>query len=128
MERNEITSPRTAAELLADMGLLEKEHMRVILLDSRNHVKDIVEVYKGAVNTSQVKIGEVFRPAVQQLASAIIAAHNHPSTDVSPSPDDVAVTRALVQAGQLLDIQLLDHLILGHGGKWCSLKEKGMGF
>ena len=108
-ERPLINSPADAAVLLQyEMGLLEKEHLKVILLDRRNHVLDIVQIYEGSVNSSQIRIGEVFRPAIQRMASAIIAAHNHPSTDNTPSPDDVAVTRAMVQAGKLLDIDLLD--------------------
>ena len=127
-ERPTINSPSDAAALVQhEMGLLEKEHLRVILLDTRNHVLDIVEVYHGSVNTSQVRISEVFHPAVQRLAPAIIVCHNHPSGDVSPSPDDVAVTCAMVQAGKLLDIDLLDHLVIGLG-KWASLKERGLGF
>lgn len=97
------------------------------LLDRRNHVVDIVQIYEGSVNSSQVRIAEVFRPAIQRMASAIIACHNHPSSDNTPSPDDVAVTRAMVQAGKLLDISLLDHLIVSIRG-FVSLKEKGLGF
>ena len=88
---------------------------------------DIIEVYQGSVNSSQVRVGEIFQPAVRRLASAIVVCHNHPSGDPTPSPDDVAVTRAIVQAGKLLDIELLDHLVIGQG-KWVSLKERGLGF
>jgi DNA repair protein RadC len=109
------------------MALLEKEHLRVILLDRRNQVLDIVEIYQGSVNSSQVRIGEVFRPAIQRLASAIVVCHNHPSNDNTPSPDDVAVTRAMVQAGKLLDIDVLDHLVISSRG-FVSLKERGLGF
>ena len=127
-ERPAINSPADAAALVQyDMSLLEKEHLRVFLLDRRNRVMDIVEIYQGSVNSSQVRVGEIFRPAIQRLASAIIICHNHPSSDPTPSPDDVAVTRAIVQAGRLLDIQVLDHLVIGHG-RWVSLKERGLGF
>jgi DNA repair protein RadC len=127
-ERPTINSPADAAALVQfEMSLLEQEHLRVILLDRRNHVLDIVEIYHGSVNSSQVRIGEVFRPAIQRMASAIIACHNHPSSDNTPSPDDVAVTRAMVQAGKLLDIDVLDHLILSTRG-FVSLKERGLGF
>ncbi|MGD0611284.1 MAG: JAB domain-containing protein [Anaerolineales bacterium] len=78
------------------------------MLDNRNHVLDIVEVYHGSVNSSQVRMAEVFKPAIQRMAPAIIATHNHPSADPTPSPDDISVTRAMVQAGKLLDIELLD--------------------
>ena len=127
-ERPVINSPADAAALvLTEMGMLEKEHLRTLLLDRRNHVLEIVEIYQGSVSSSQVRIGEVFRPAIQRMASAIVVCHNHPSGDPTPSPDDVAVTRAMVQAGKLLDIDLLDHLVIGHG-KWVSLKERGLGF
>lgn len=127
-ERPRINSPADAAALVQyEMGLLEKEHLRVLLLDRRNQVMDIVEIYQGSVNSSQVRVGEIFRPAIQRLASAIIVCHNHPSSDNTPSPDDVAVTRAIVQAGKLLDIELLDHLVISIKG-FISLKERGLGF
>jgi DNA repair protein RadC len=127
-ERPTINSPADAAALVqSEMGMLEKEHLRVLLLDRRNRVLEIVEIYQGSVNSSQVRVGEVFRPAIQRLASAIVVCHNHPSSDPTPSPDDVAVTRAIVQAGKLLDIDVLDHLVIAHT-RWVSLKERGLGF
>lgn len=127
-ERPTINSPADAAALVQyEMALLEKEHLRVLLLDRRNRVLDIEEVYQGSVNSSQVRVGEIFRPAVGRLASAIIVTHNHPSGDPTPSPDDVAVTRAIVQAGKLLDVECIDHLVIGQG-RWVSLKERGLGF
>ena len=127
-ERPSINSPADAALLVqAEMSLLEKEHLRVLLLDRRNRVLDIIEVYQGSVSSSQVRVGEIFQPAVSRMASAIVVCHNHPSGDPTPSPDDVAVTRAILQAGKLLDIELLDHLVIGQG-KWVSLKERGLGF
>ena len=128
-ERPMINSPADAAALVQyEMSLLEKEHLRVLLLDRRNRVLDIEEIYQGSVNSSQVRVGEIFHAAVGRLASSVIIVHNHPSGDPTPSPDDVAVTRAIVQAGKLLDIETLDHLIIGHAGKWVSLKERGLGF
>lgn len=127
-ERTTINSPADAAALVqAEMALLEKEHLRVLLLDRRNRVLDIIEVYQGSVSSSQVRIGEVFQAAISRNASSIIVVHNHPSSDPTPSPDDVAVTRAMVQAGKLLDISVLDHLVIG-GQRWVSLKERGLGF
>jgi len=127
-ERPTINSPADAAALISyEMSALEQEHLRVILLDRRNRVITITEVYKGSVNSSQVRVGEVFKEAVRQNASALIVIHNHPSGDPTPSPDDVAVTRAIVQAGKLLDVEVLDHLVIGQG-KWVSLKERGLGF
>ena len=127
-ERVSITSPSDAAALVQyEMGLLQQEYLKVMLLDTRNHVLDIVEVYHGSVNSSQVRIGEVMRPAVQRMATSMIVMHNHPSQDPTPSPDDVAVTRAMVQAAKLLDISLLDHLIICQH-RFVSLKERGLGF
>jgi DNA repair protein RadC len=127
-ERPTINSPADAAALVQyEMSLLEKEHLRTLLLDRRNRVLDIVEIYQGSVSSSQVRVGEIFQAAIGRHASAIVVIHNHPSGDPTPSPDDVAVTRAIVQAGKLLDIELLDHLVIGHG-KWVSLKERGLGF
>lgn len=128
-ERPTINSPSDAAGLVQyEMSLLEKEHLRVILLDTRNHVLDIVQIYEGSVNCSQVRVGEVFKPAVARNAPSIIVVHSHPSGDPTPSPDDVAVTRAIVQAGKLLDVSCLDHLVIGHGSRWVSMKERGLGF
>ena len=126
--RPTINSPADAVSLVQhEMGLLQQEQLRVIILDTRNHVLDIVEVYRGSVNSSQVRIAEVMRPAVQRMATALIALHNHPSGDPTPSPDDVAVTRAMVQAAKLLDIEFLDHIVVTQS-RWVSLKERGLGF
>lgn len=128
-ERPTINSPADAAALVMyEMSMLEKEHLRVLLLDRRNRVIDIEEIYRGSVSSSQVRIGELFKNAISHNASAMIVAHNHPSGDPTPSPDDVALTRAIVQAGKLLDTDILDHIVIGNSGKWVSLKERGLGF
>ena len=127
-DRPAIHSPADAAALVQfEMSGLEQEHLRVLLLDTRNRVLHIEEVYRGSLNSSQVRVGELFKAAIRRNAAAIIVVHNHPSGDPTPSPDDVAVTRALVEAGRLLDIQVLDHLVIG-GGRFVSLKERGLGF
>ena len=127
-ERPVINSPGDAAALVQhEMSLLEQEYLRVIVLNTRNHVLGIVEVTHGSVNSSQVRIAEVLKPAVERMAPAIIVVHNHPSGDSSASPDDIQITRALVEAGELLDITVLDHLIIGKGS-YTSLKEKKLGF
>ncbi len=127
-EKPVINNPNDAAELMRyEMSALEEEHLRVLLLDTRNHVLGTVEVYHGSVNTSQVRVGEVFKAAIRRNATAVIVVHNHPSGDPTPSPDDVAVTRACVQAGTLLDIEVLDHLVIGQG-RYVSMKERGLGF
>jgi DNA repair protein RadC len=109
------------------MSALEQEELRVILLDTRNSVMDVVTVYKGSLNSSQVRVGELFKEAIRRNAAAVILIHNHPSGDPTPSPDDVAVTRSLVEAGKLLDIDVLDHLVIGNC-QYVSLKERGLGF
>jgi DNA repair protein RadC len=127
-ERPVIHSPGDAAELVRyEMGALEQEHLRVILLDTRNRVISIEKIYVGSLNASTVRVGELFRPAIQRSAASLIVIHNHPSGDPAPSPEDVALTRAIVQSGKLLDIDVLDHLVIGHN-RWVSLKERGLGF
>jgi len=101
--------------------------MWIVELDTRNRVKSLVRLYVGSVNSSQVRVGEVFRQAIVENAPAIILAHNHPSNDPTPSPDDVGLTRSIVQAGKLLDIDVLDHLIVCQD-RFVSLKERGLGF
>lgn len=121
-EQTTINSPADAVALLQyEMSALEEEHLRIMLLDTQNHVLDIVEIYKGSVNSSQIRVGELFKHAVRRNAPAIIIAHNHPSGDPTPSPDGVAVTRAIVQAGKLVDVDVLDHLVIGQG-KFVSLR------
>jgi DNA repair protein RadC len=123
-----IHSPADAAALVQyEMSAFEQEHLRVLLLDTRNRVMHIEDLYRGSLNSSQVRVGELFKSAVRRNAAAIIIVHNHPSGDPSPSPDDVALTRAIVQAGKLLDIEVLDHLVIGRG-RFVSLKERGLGF
>jgi DNA repair protein RadC len=127
-QRARISSPADAANLLmSDMALLEQEHLRLILLDTRNQVLATPNVYIGSLNTSVIRVSELFRHAIKENAAAMIVVHNHPSGDPSPSPEDVRVTKQIVSAGKLLDIELLDHLVIGHG-RYVSLKERGLGF
>jgi DNA repair protein RadC len=127
-DRKAIHSPQDAADLVKyEMSALEQEELWVMLLDTRNRVLRIDTIYRGSLNSSQVRVGELFKNAIRRAAAAIIVVHNHPSGDPTPSPDDVAVTRAIVQAGKLLDIEVLDHLIIG-SGQYVSLKERGLGF
>lgn len=127
-EKVKVTSPADAANLLmSEMMFLEQEHLRLILLDTRNKVLQTPTIYVGSLNTSVIRIGELFRAAIKENAAAFIVAHNHPSGDPSPSPEDVNVTRQIRQAGQLLDIDLLDHIIIGRQ-RYVSLKERGLGF
>lgn len=127
-ERPRVASPADAANLLmSEMMFLEQEHLRLILLDTRNKVLSTPTIYVGSLNTSVIRIGELFRAAIKENAAALIVAHNHPSGDPSPSPEDVAVTRQIVKAGTLLDVDILDHIVIGRQ-RFVSLKERGLGF
>jgi DNA repair protein RadC len=127
-ERPRVTTPADAANLLmSEMTFLEQEHLRVVLLDTRNRVLGTPTIYIGSLNTSVIRIGELFRQAIRENAAALIVAHNHPSGDPSPSPEDINVTKQLVKAGKLLDIEILDHIVIGRQ-KFVSLKERGLGF
>lgn len=126
-ERPEIKRAADAARLLADMGHLTQEQVRVMLLDSQRRVQHIQTVYIGTVNMSVLRISELYREAIVRNSPAMILAHNHPSGDTVPSPEDIDLTRTLVAAGDLLDIQLVDHLIIGQTS-WHSLRDMGLGF
>jgi DNA repair protein RadC len=127
-ERLQIRSPADVAQMLmAEMSYLEQEHFRVLMLDTRNRLIDTITLYIGSLNSSHIRIAEVFREPIRRNAAAIIVAHNHPSGDSSPSPEDVQVTHQIFAAGQQLDIELLDHLVIGHQ-RFVSLRERGLGF
>lgn len=128
-DRPAIHSPKDAADLVQyEMSALPQEHLWIILTDTRNRVLRIEKMYKGSLNSSTVRVGELFRAAIQHNAASILIVHNHPSGDPAPSPEDVSLTRAVVEAGKLLDISVLDHLVIGSGGRFVSLKERGLGF
>jgi DNA repair protein RadC len=123
-----IHCPEDAADLVQyEMSALTQEELRVILLNTRNHVIKIVTIYRGSLNSSQVRVGEIFRPAIKHNAAAIIVIHNHPSSDPSPSTEDCSLTKSIVKAGKLLDTQVLDHLVIG-GNNFVSLNRRGLGF
>ena len=120
-----IRTPTDVAEPLVDaMGALEREELRVLLLDTKNVVTAERTVYRGNLAGSSVRVGEVYRDAVRLCAAAVIVAHNHPSGDPSPSGEDLRITAELAEAGRLLDIELLDHLVIGRG-RWSSLRALG---
>jgi DNA repair protein RadC len=127
-ERPQIRSPADAANLLMlEMSLLDQEHLRLILLDTKNRVLEMPTVYIGNLNTSVIRVGELFRYALRVNCAGMIVVHNHPSGDPSPSPEDVRVTERIVESGKLLDVDVLDHLIIGKQ-RFVSLKERGLGF
>jgi len=129
-----INGPIAATALVQyDMSLLDQEEMWVLLLNTHFRLIEIDKLYKGSVNTAIVRVGEVYKKAIKMNASHILIVHCHPSGDPTPSPDDIALTRAVVQAGKMLDICCLDHLIIGRVGPghptgFVSLKERGLSF
>ena len=121
-----ISCPDDVRRLLGpEMAPLAQEQLRVLLLNTRNLVVGQRIVYQGNVNSSMIRPAEVLRPAVMEAVPSIIVCHNHPSQDPTPSPEDAAITRELAQAGKLLGIELLDHVVIG-GERSVSLKERGL--
>jgi len=127
-DRVVIRSPADLAQMLMGQYSHEQqEHFIVILLDSRNKIIDTIDLYTGSLNAGHIRVGEVFQAAITKFAAAIIVAHNHPSGDPTPSPEDVHVTRQIVAAGDLLGVDVLDHLVIGQQ-RFISLRERGLGF
>lgn len=127
-DRLTIRSPGDVANFcVPEMRFLEQEQLRVILLSTKNQVIGRSNLYQGSLNRSIVRVAEVFRDAIRQSAASVIVVHNHPSGDPTPSPEDIRVTTELVSAGRLLDVEVLDHVVIG-GEKWISMKERSLGF
>ena len=123
-ERYQIISPADAANLvMADMSYLDHEEMRILCLDTKNRVVANIRLYQGTINSSLLRVAEIFRPAVTRNCPGILICHNHPSGDPKPSPEDEQVTRQLVEAGKLFEIDLVDHVIIGSNHRFFSLKE-----
>lgn len=121
-----IRSPRDVANLLMnEMRYLKKEYFRTIQLNVKNQVLAVEDISVGSLNSSIVHPREVFKGPIRRSSAAIILVHNHPSGDPSPSREDIEVTRRLYEAGKLLGIDVLDHIIIGDG-IYTSLKEKGI--
>lgn len=126
--RMQLRSPSDVGQLMQlEMGHLDQEQLRAICLDTKNRVQKIQTVYVGSVNAALIRVGEVFKEAIRLNSAALIVCHNHPSGDPTPSPEDILVTRQIVDAGKLLDVEVLDHLVIGHG-RFVSLRERGLGF
>ena len=124
-----INHPRDIYNLLgAEMSGLDQEHIKVVLLNTRNEVMSVHDIYKGNVHTAIIRVAEVLRPAIRENAPALVAVHNHPTGDPEPSAQDVSMTVDVRQAAELLDIELVDHVIIGKGGRFSSLKEHNLGF
>ena len=123
-----IETPEDIANLvMAEMNGLEREHLRIILLNTKNRVVLIHNLYVGSVNAALVRPAEVFAEAVRWTCPAIAIVHNHPSGDPHPSDEDVAMTRQLIEAGKVLDIEVVDHVIIGRQ-TYLSMREKGFAF
>jgi DNA repair protein RadC len=126
-DKVQVRSPADAAALLMpEIGHLEQEVFVVLLLDTRNRVIGQETLYKGSLNASHIRVGEVFREAIRRNCAAILVAHNHPSQEVSPSPEDAALTKQLVEAGKSLDVEVIDHLVISRS-RFVSLRERGLG-
>jgi DNA repair protein RadC len=123
--RTAVRSPEDVARLLADMRYLDREHFRVLLLDTKNRLMAIETVAVGTLNASLVHPREVLKPAIRRSAAALILAHNHPSGIPEPSTEDVELTRRFAESGRIVGIEVLDHIIIGDRG-YRSLREAGV--
>lgn len=119
-----ITKPQDAVAYCSDMRDLQQEEIRVLLLNSKNRILGKKQIFLGTVNFSLISAREIFHAAIQAMAATIIVVHNHPSGDPRPSREDEEATKTLAQAGKILNIPVLDHIIIGKHG-YCSFKEKG---
>ena len=121
-----IKSPEDGAEIAARfIGRDDREVFFIMCLNTKNHVVAVHRCHIGSLNASIVHPREVFKSAILNNAASVIVAHQHPSGDITPSMDDINVTKRLVEAGKLLGIEMLDHLVVNNEGKFTSLKEKG---
>jgi len=122
-----IGKPLDVAEYLApELADLAQEQLRVVLLDTKHQIIGCCLVYQGGINAVSIRIADCFREAVRAGAAAIVLAHNHPSGDPTPSPEDVALTVDAARVGALLGVDVLDHVIVGHAGRHVSLRERGL--
>ncbi len=123
-DRLQVKDPNTIGQMLQlDMGALDQEELRVVALDTKQRILCVDTVYVGSLNCSLIRVGELFKGAIRRNAACAILAHNHPSGDPQPSPEDLFITREAVQAGQLLDIDIIDHIVVASGG-FISLRER----
>jgi DNA repair protein RadC len=128
VKREQVKSPADiAAIFMLEMGHLDQEQLRVACLNTKNRLQKIHLVYQGNLNTSLIRVGEIYKEPLRLNSAAIIVAHNHPSGEPVPSTEDILVTRHIVEAGKLLDVECLDHLVIGQG-RWLSMRERGLGF
>ena len=124
-EIERIDDPADVAALLDDLRNEKQEHFIAVYLDAKNVILRVATIHIGTADASIVGLREIFREAVRVGAVGVIVAHNHPSGDPTPSPEDIHVTQKIVEAGKLLDIPLLDHVIIGER-RWVSLNRQKM--
>ena len=127
-ERPSIHEARDVYNLVAaDMVKLEQEKLKVLLLNNKHEVLAQEEIYQGTVNSATIRVSEILRPAVRRNCPAIVIVHNHPSGDPTPSPEDILVTRRVRQSAEMMDIELLDHIVVAERD-FASLKQRQLGF
>jgi DNA repair protein RadC len=123
--REQIKSPAdVAGMMMLQLGALDHEEFWTVILDTKNRIVQTSRVYSGTIDTSVIRACEVFKEAVKRNAAAIVGCHNHPSQDCTPSPKDVLVTRRLVEASKILEVDFLDHIIVS-SSTYVSLRERG---
>jgi DNA repair protein RadC len=128
IDRPKIGSPEDLFQVVGlEMMTLDQEQLRVVILDTKHQVITSRTVYQGSANQASVRVGELFREAIRHNGVGIVIVHNHPSGDPTPSAADVALTSDVIEAGALLDIDVLDHVVIGHG-KYASMKRMGLAF
>jgi len=121
---DKISKPQDVYQLSLDLVSKEQEHFVVYCLNSKHHVINRKTIFVGSLNSTVVHPREVFRAAIENSSASIICVHNHPSGDPTPSPEDISVTQRLCEAGEIIGIELIDHVIVGRTG-WFSLKANG---
>jgi DNA repair protein RadC len=125
---HQVRSPADAANFVMPMlATKDQEHFMVLMMDTKNRILQAQTLYIGNVNTQIIRVAEVFKQAIKRNAPSIILAHNHPSGDPMPSPEDIRCTERIVEAGRLMDIDVLDHIVVGRN-RFVSLKQRGLGF
>lgn len=128
LDRPKIGSPEDIFQIVGiEMMSLDQEQLRVVLLDTKHQIITTRTVYQGSANRASARIGELFREAIRNAAVGIVLVHNHPSGDPAPSSADISLTSEVIAAGTLLDIEVLDHLVIGHG-QYVSMKRLGLAF
>jgi DNA repair protein RadC len=124
-ESYQIRSAADAVNLVSgEMAFLDHEELRVLCLDTKSRVVANIKLYQGTLNSSVLRVAEIFRPAITRNCAGILICHNHPSGDPKPSPEDVTTTRLLVEAAKLIEIDLVDHIIIGSNKRFHSLREQ----